>query len=164
MRAVIEKGMQPYLPVLEKRKIELKTLADRATLKLDGELIIRVFSILMDNALDAMPGGGSIMVHGVTNNNHYEIAFSDTGRGISSEDLPFIFNPFFSTKADGAGIDLSVVKTDRRTSRGKHQSPFRRKPGRQIYLEVSPRKTSRHTDFPDLEIKRITMIDIQQPV
>jgi len=110
MRAMIEKGMQPYLPVLEKRKIELKTLADRATLKLDGELIIRVFSILMDNALDAMPGGGSIMVHGVTNNNHYEIDFSDTGRGISSEDLPFIFNPFFSTKADGAGIDLSVVK------------------------------------------------------
>ncbi len=110
MRAIIEKGVQPYLSVLEKRKIDLKTLVDRATLKLDGELIIRIFSILIENALDAMPGGGSIVVHGVTNENHYKIAFSDTGRGISSEDLPFIFNPFFSTKADGAGIDLSVVK------------------------------------------------------
>ncbi|MBW2168958.1 MAG: hypothetical protein JRG69_06820, partial [Deltaproteobacteria bacterium] len=34
----------------------------------------------------------------------------DAGSGISPENLPFIFNPFFSTKADRAGIDLPVVK------------------------------------------------------
>lgn len=34
----------------------------------------------------------------------------DTGSGISPGDLPYIFNPFFSTKPNGAGIDLAVVK------------------------------------------------------
>ena len=34
----------------------------------------------------------------------------DTGSGISPGDLPYIFNPFFSTKINGAGIDLAVVK------------------------------------------------------
>ena len=40
----------------------------------------------------------------------YRIQISDTGSGIQPEDLPHIYNPFFSTKADGAGIDLAIVK------------------------------------------------------
>ena len=110
MKDLIQKAIQPYLPILEKRKINLKTPVDPTILKMDKDLIIRVFAILTDNALDALPDGGDIVIHDATNNNHCEIEFSDTGRGISVEDLPFIFNPFFSTKADGAGIDLAVVK------------------------------------------------------
>ncbi len=110
MRDVIENAVQPYLPSLEKREIEVTLQVDRTVLKLDRELIIRVFSIFIENAMDALSVDGSIMVNSSTHNNHCEIDFSDTGRGISAEDLPFIFNPFFSTKADGAGIDLAVVK------------------------------------------------------
>ncbi len=109
-QSLIQKAIQPYLPILEKRKINLKTPVDPTLLKMDGKLVIRVLSIFMDNALDALPDDGNIVIHGATNNNHCEIEFSDTGRGISAEDLPFIFNPFFSTKADGAGIDLAIVK------------------------------------------------------
>ncbi len=110
MKELIEKAIQPYLPMLETRKINLKTPVDPTLLKMDGKLVIRVLSILMDNALDALPNGGNIVIYSATNSHHCEIEFSDTGRGISTEDLPFIFNPFFSTKADGAGIDLAVVK------------------------------------------------------
>ena len=60
--------------------------------------------------MDALNGDGGIRIEDSVNDNICEIEFSDTGPGISPEDLPFIFNPFFSTKADGAGIDLSIVK------------------------------------------------------
>jgi PAS domain S-box-containing protein len=110
VQAVIEEGMSPYYPHLEERKIKLVLQLDGTVLKLDRTLIVRVFAILMENALDVLPDGGTVMVLGATSDNRCEIEFSDTGPGISTEDLPFIFNPFFSTKADGAGIDLSIVK------------------------------------------------------
>jgi signal transduction histidine kinase len=81
-----------------------------AVLSLDKELILRVFTILLGNSLDAMAEGGKIHLHGETTESHYIIHVTDTGVGISPKDLPFIFNPFFSTKPDGAGIDLAVVK------------------------------------------------------
>jgi len=38
------------------------------------------------------------------------IAFQDTGAGILPENLPRIFNPFFSTRSDGTGLGLSITK------------------------------------------------------
>ena len=110
MRSVIENTFQTYLPILENQRIEVALQIDHIDLKLDRALIIKVFSILIENALDALPDGGSIEVQALMHNNRCEIEFSDTGTGISAEDLPFMFNPFFSTKADGVGIDLAIVK------------------------------------------------------
>jgi signal transduction histidine kinase len=39
-----------------------------------------------------------------------QIIFEDTGVGISEENLPKIFNPFFSTRSDGTGLGLSITK------------------------------------------------------
>ena len=110
LKTAVEEGVRPYLPVLEKRSIGVEMLLSGVMLKLDRGLIARVFSILTENAMDALNGGGGIRVEDSVNDHFCEIEFSDTGPGISSEDLPFIFNPFFSTKAEGAGIDLSIVK------------------------------------------------------
>ena len=35
---------------------------------------------------------------------------ADSGRGIRPDDLPFIFDPFFSTKANGVGMNLAIAK------------------------------------------------------
>lgn len=110
IRNIARKGIEPYISTLKERGIASKVLLDGVVLKCDPKLIIRVFSILMENALDAMDDGCSITVRSAASDNLCEIEFSDTGPGISEEDLPFIFNPFFSTKADGAGIDLAIVK------------------------------------------------------
>ncbi len=110
MRNVALEGIQPYRSTLKERGVALEVLLDGITLKCDRGLLIRIFSILMENAMDAMGQGGTITVRGTVGKNLCKIDFSDTGPGISEEDLPFIFNPFFSTKADGAGIDLAIVK------------------------------------------------------
>ncbi len=93
-----------------KRGIDLSINVEEVILLVDSELVVRVFSILVENALDAMVERGKILIKSETNDNQIKIYFSDTGSGISPEDFPYVFNPFFSTKADGAGIDLATAK------------------------------------------------------
>jgi PAS domain S-box-containing protein len=107
---LIQKSVQPYLPKMEEQKIELVINVEEFTLWLDKNLVSRVFSVLLENALDALTEGGAISIGSKRTDNKFTISFSDTGAGISPKDLPFIFNPFFSTKPDGTGIDLAVVK------------------------------------------------------
>jgi len=110
MGDLILDALVPYQSIMKKRRIALNAHVEPVRLKLDKEQIIRVFSILMDNALDAVSGRGTITIHVLTRNNTCQVEFADNGPGIRPEDLPFVFNPFFSTKADGAGMDLAIVK------------------------------------------------------
>jgi signal transduction histidine kinase len=65
---------------------------------------------LVFNAADAMPDGGSITIESICNpgSRMVEIKVADTGRGISRENLPRIFDPFFSTKQEGKGLGLGL--------------------------------------------------------
>jgi signal transduction histidine kinase len=70
----------------------------------------RVFVNLVKNAIDAMPEGGTISISSKENNNFLELAFGDTGMGISDDVLPKIFSPLFTTKAQGMGFGLAICK------------------------------------------------------
>ncbi|MBI4607711.1 MAG: PAS domain S-box protein [Candidatus Rokubacteria bacterium] len=63
------------------------------------------------NALQAMPHGGELTIgaRAPTRAGWLEMWVSDTGPGIRNEDLPHIFEPFFSTRPDGSGLGLAVV-------------------------------------------------------
>ena len=65
----------------------------------------------MQNALDAMPQGGTLTLEIKNMRKDVMIRVSDTGKGIPKESLSQIFEPFFTTKkvASGAGLGLSVV-------------------------------------------------------
>lgn len=65
---------------------------------------------LVFNGIDAMPGGGTIIISGGVEEDTDSIwlKVSDTGHGIKSEDLPLIFEPFYSTKAAGKGVGLGL--------------------------------------------------------
>jgi two-component system sensor histidine kinase PilS (NtrC family) len=60
------------------------------------------------NAVQAMPEGGELRVT-MTAGSRLVLRVSDTGEGIEAADLGHIFEPFFSTKADGSGIGLALV-------------------------------------------------------
>ncbi len=94
----IEKYIQPNLP---------RVMADEDSL-------VRVFENLFRNGIDAMPNGGAMRISATTEGSRgrsVRIEFSDTGVGISSENLSRIFDPFFTTKrvGDGTGLGLSIV-------------------------------------------------------
>jgi two-component system sensor histidine kinase HydH len=65
----------------------------------------------VENALEAMPEGGVLGVQLLREDPHVRVKIDDTGVGIAEEDLPHIFNPFFSTKTKSTGVGLAKVYT-----------------------------------------------------
>lgn len=110
VRLLLDQTLGLYSSQLETRKIVLDCRVEDSQVLVDRDLLSRAVAILVENALDAMASPGSLSINTVVNESHFEIRIRDTGTGINAQDLPFIFNPFFSTKPTGAGIDLAVVK------------------------------------------------------
>jgi two-component system NtrC family sensor kinase len=80
-----------------------KVLVDRNQLE-------ALFIILFSNALDAISLDGNIAVRSRhSGSKHVEIEIADDGCGISPEDIPRVFQPFFSTKPVGKGTGLGLA-------------------------------------------------------
>jgi len=80
----------------------------------DSNKIEEVFLNIILNAIQAMDGKPGILTINATQRDGYcEASFSDTGHGIPCEILPFIFDPFYTTKPPGCGtgLGLSVSKS-----------------------------------------------------
>ncbi len=78
----------------------------------DPKLLARALRVIIDNALEAMPRGGRLTLElGRSDDPPWAwVRVADSGRGIRPDDLPFIFDPFFSTKANGVGMNLAIAK------------------------------------------------------
>jgi len=79
--------------------------------EVDADRIKQVFLNFYLNALEAMDEGGtlSVSVNANTGSGTAKIEISDTGRGIAEEDLPHIFDPYFTTKPSGTGLGLAIA-------------------------------------------------------
>jgi signal transduction histidine kinase len=75
----------------------------------DAELMERVIYNLLLNAAQASPPDGAITVKTRPTDGRVEISVIDRGSGIKPEHLESIFNPFFTTKAEGVGLGLAIV-------------------------------------------------------
>ncbi|MBN8706911.1 MAG: hypothetical protein J0L62_13625, partial [Bacteroidetes bacterium] len=73
-----------------------------------GELN-QVYLAVFNNALDAMPDGGTLTIHTEKSGNMAKVTVSDTGDGIPADLLPRIFEPFFTTKPVGSGQGLGLA-------------------------------------------------------
>lgn len=76
----------------------------------DPSQLQQVITNLIFNALEAMPNGGRLSIRGEVDleNDQVRLSFQDNGEGISAENLPRIFEPFFSTKTQGHGVGLGL--------------------------------------------------------
>jgi two-component system NtrC family sensor kinase len=92
---------------------EVEMVENPVILYCDAHQLEEALLALEINAVEAMPAGGTfrIIVKEIEYLNAIQIAVSDTGTGIKEEDLPHIFEPFYTTKKDGkgTGLGLSVV-------------------------------------------------------
>jgi two-component system, NtrC family, sensor kinase len=66
---------------------------------------------LLTNAREASPQGGRLMVRATRHLDTVEISIVDTGCGIASEHLPKVLEPFFTTKANGSGLGLTICRS-----------------------------------------------------
>ncbi len=76
----------------------------------DPSQLQQVFTNLVFNAIEAMPQGGTLSIHGGLSQaqGRVRLIFSDTGEGIRPENLSRVFEPFFTTKLDGHGVGLGL--------------------------------------------------------
>lgn len=90
-------------------------------LRLDHDQMTQVLLNILLNAIQATEPGGEIHVSAAILNeiNMLEIAVRDTGAGIAADDLPHIFDPFFSTKKQGNGLGLAIAHTIIEQHRGE---------------------------------------------
>jgi two-component system NtrC family sensor kinase len=70
--------------------------------------LTQVWLNLIINAIEAMPDGGDLTITTSASDDWLNVAIQDTGPGVNPEDVAKIFEPFYTTKATGTGLGLSV--------------------------------------------------------
>ena len=118
VRDLSARVLELFRPKFAAKGIQVKT--DFSGLKnpvrADPEKLTRVLRNLLENAWQYTPRGGDVRVCAVGLPTDIKMVFSNTGRGIAREDLPYIFERFYrgeksrSREHGGAGIGLTIVK------------------------------------------------------
>jgi signal transduction histidine kinase len=92
--------------------VELELAGEPIELDCDPERVAQVLRILLDNALVHTPEGTGVRVSAARANGHVRLEVSDRGLGIKRQNMPHIFEPFFTSndEAQGAGLGLAIAR------------------------------------------------------
>lgn len=111
------KALTMYEDICREKSIAVNRLfKDVPVVNANKEQVLQAIENLLSNAIDAMPGGGSLTV--ITNQEkvagalYATVKITDTGHGMEPEKISRIFEPFFTTKllTKGTGLGLSITK------------------------------------------------------
>jgi nitrogen fixation/metabolism regulation signal transduction histidine kinase len=92
-------------------KVQVKIDVEDQMLSVDPDLLISAITEVLHNSVDAYEGKpGIISIKGHPEENEYVLEISDCGLGIQTENLPYLFDPFFTTRPDKIGMGLCKVK------------------------------------------------------
>jgi PAS domain S-box-containing protein len=90
--------------------IRLALAPESPPVRLDSDQIKQILWNLIFNAVQALSGEGEIVISSRVEGESFVLSIRDTGRGIEPEALEKIFEPFFSTREEGTGLGLPIVK------------------------------------------------------
>jgi two-component system, NtrC family, sensor histidine kinase HydH len=114
LNAVAQKSMASYAREVAKRRITVDAALapDLPSVRGDASMLGQALNSLIANALDAMQEGGrlTLVSRGGANRREVELRLSDTGVGMSPDELSRIFRPFYTSKAKGLGLGLPLAK------------------------------------------------------
>jgi signal transduction histidine kinase len=108
---VISHVSEKFRPLANKNGIDVQIHLDQGLplIKMDASQLTTAFSNILENALEAMPDGGELRIDARLEGKSILIRISDTGKGISQNDLDSIYDPFYTSKTRGAGLGLTMV-------------------------------------------------------
>lgn len=90
-------------------QIERKFSAQQAMTMADGDKLKQVFWNICENAVRAMKNGGTLTVSAEALGNEWQVSFTDTGAGMTPQQVEKIFEPFQSDFEGGTGLGLAIV-------------------------------------------------------
>ena len=108
-----------------------------AKIMVDPILIYQAFANIISNAYHFTPANGNIHVQGHTADNCIIVTVRDTGIGVSVENLPCIFEPFYSTRKDTGGNGLGLAITKKIIERHNGSIRVESSPGRETAFTIS---------------------------
>jgi PAS domain S-box-containing protein len=85
----------------------------------DLPLLVRALASVIINGIEAIEDEGMVLVEGETVDSQVLVRVTDNGAGISAENIPFIFDPFFSTKPNYVGLGLTMARRIIQEHRGR---------------------------------------------
>ena len=129
-------------------RFEVDVPSDLPAVRVDRTLIARALTNIVENALHAMPGRGSLSVDARAVNSSVRIRVSDTGVGMDAEALSRAFEPYFSTKSTGTGLGLPIAKRNVELSGGTITVESERDRGTTVELTL-PATTPQDADAGD---------------
>lgn len=95
---------------LDEKKINLNTNFEETTIRFDPQHLKQILLNLVSNSIDAVDRGGKIKIESGRNGKSVFVSVQDNGAGIPEEIQAKIFNPFVTTKKDGAGLGLAICQ------------------------------------------------------
>jgi signal transduction histidine kinase len=91
--------------------VDVDGASGSARVRADATLLAHVLHSLIANAIDATPQRGCVQARLATvGRGRVAIAIRDTGRGIAPAELAKVFRPFYTTKPQGFGLGLTLVR------------------------------------------------------
>lgn len=90
-------------------RLQLEMTPELPSIKMDAEKLTQALLNLVKNGLQAVESGGTVRIEARVLKNHIEVSISDTGAGISSDQMEKIFNYYYTTKEKGVGLGLPIA-------------------------------------------------------
>ncbi len=112
VNAIVEELVDFLHPQAQAHKVRILTSlsAEGPRCRLDVNLFKQALLNLLLNAIQAMPKGGELLIRSLASKGQAILYISDTGMGIPAENLPRIFDAYFTTKKGGTGLGLPTTR------------------------------------------------------
>jgi len=112
VNAIVDEAVRFFAPEIQDRElvVEQELRSDLPLLQLDRNQMKQAFYNVIKNSFEAMKRRGVLRVHTDRDDTHVLVSFTDTGIGMSAENLSRVFEPYFTTKSSGTGLGLLIVR------------------------------------------------------
>ena len=149
---LLREVVDPYRPGVEPRVVVETTVADSLpTAFVDRTLVARALTNLIENALHSIDGAGTLRLIADQADDHVRVRVIDSGVGMDEEAVRRAFEPYFSTKATGTGLGLTIAKRNIEAMHGTIALASRKGEGTTVTLSlpsVPPDRSDESVDRP----------------
>src|SRR5207244_205050 len=129
--------VEPYrVGLAERVTIDVNVDGDLPPVLLDRSLFARALTNIIENALHAMPGGGTLTIRAIAEAGTVVVTVTDTGIGMDQEALERLFEPYFSTKTTGTGLGLTIAKRNVELNGGTIEVTSQRAVGTTVTIRI----------------------------
>jgi signal transduction histidine kinase len=112
VNAIVDETVRFFAPEMKNRDmvVEQELRSDLPLIDIDRDQMKQAFYNVIKNSLEAMKQRGILRIRTDKDESHVLISFTDTGGGISADNLSRVFEPYFTTKRSGTGLGLLIVR------------------------------------------------------